>query len=70
MKISPSPPIKSPGKFLNSTIFKRTDRNNIQIKVYQGMLKYCLTITALKYMQYFFSTSLNQIDLEEALLFL
>ena len=43
MKTSPSPPIKSPGKFLISTVFKPLQKN-IQIKVHEEMLKYCFTI--------------------------
>ena len=35
---------KIPVKLLNPTVFERTERQNIQIKVHQGMLKYGSTI--------------------------
>ena len=38
------PTYKIPGKFLNPTVFNPTDKNNIKIKVHQGMLEYCFTI--------------------------
>ena len=38
------PTYKIPVKVLNPTVFERTDRNNIKIKVHKGMLKYCFTI--------------------------
>ena len=38
------PTYKIPVKLLNPTVFERTERQNIQIKVHQGMLKYGSTI--------------------------
>ena len=38
------PTYKIPVKLLNPTVFERTERHNIQIKVHQGMLKFGSTI--------------------------